>query len=172
MTDNNLSKLLDKGLIRVKKRKSPKKKSISSEKYREFLHSPKKGRNPIQKIMKKNVSMNDKKNVLKPSIKKVRFIENSLNPVFKINRNVKNAPKKKTKLKRNPSKSKRKPRKVTIRLKKVKTKSKKMNVEHKDSKEMVDELHKRGISITGKSDRLVRDIYMCIVNDNIEIKKE
>ena len=39
-------------------------------------------------------------------------------------------------------------------------------------KEMVDELHKKGISITGKSDRLVRDIYMCIVNDNIEIKKE
>ena len=48
MTDNNLSKLLDKGLIRVKKRKSPKKKSLSSEKYREFLKSTKKGPETVQ----------------------------------------------------------------------------------------------------------------------------
>ena len=51
MTDNNLSKLLDKGLIRVKKRKSPKKKSLSSEKYREFLISTKKGKTPDQNII-------------------------------------------------------------------------------------------------------------------------
>jgi len=171
MTDNNLSKLLDKGLIRVKKRKSPKKKSISSEKYSQFLHSHKKGRTPIQKIMKQNIVKNEKKIEKlqsKPLVKKLVVVDKQIQPIFKINRKV--LPKKKTKLKRKPSKSKRKPRKVTIRLKKGK--SKKINVEHKESKEMVDELHKRGISITGKSDRLVRDIYMCIVNDNIEIKKE
>ena len=35
-TDDAMLGLLDKGLIRVKKRKSPKKKSLSSEKNREF----------------------------------------------------------------------------------------------------------------------------------------
>ena len=47
-----------------------------------------------------------------------------------------------------------------------------MNLKNKKSDEMLDELNKKGITVSGKSDRLVRDIYMCIMNDNIEIKKE
>ena len=47
-----------------------------------------------------------------------------------------------------------------------------MNLKNKKSEEMLDELKKKGITVSGKSDRLVRDIYMCIINDNIEIKKE
>ena len=49
---------------------------------------------------------------------------------------------------------------------------KKMNLKNKKSDEMLDELKNKGITVSGKSDRLVRDIYMCIMNDNIEIKKE
>ena len=47
-----------------------------------------------------------------------------------------------------------------------------MNLKNKKSEEMLDELKNKGITVSGKSDRLVRDIYMCIMNDNIEIKKE
>jgi hypothetical protein len=37
---------------------------------------------------------------------------------------------------------------------------------------MLNELKNKGVTISGKSNRLIRDIYMCIANDNIEIKKE
>lgn len=184
MTDNNLSKLLDKGLIRVKKRKSPRRKSLSSEKYREFLKSTKKGSTPIQKIMKKNIKntikQNDtliKKSENKPEInkldnvKKFTVVESPVQPIFKINRKETTHSQKKTKIKKKKSKkSKRKPRKVSFTVKK--TRAKKINLKNKKSDEMLDELKNKGITVSGKSDRLVRDIYMCIMNDNIEIKKE
>lgn len=181
MTDNNLSKLLDKGLIRVKKRKSPRKKSLSSEKYRQFLQSSKKGSTPIQKIMKKNIKQNDisiKKSESKPqinvkkmnNIKNLTVIDNPVQPVFKINRKETTPSQKKTKIKKKKSKSKRKPRKVSFTVKK--SRGKKINLKNKKSDEMLDELKNKGITVSGKSDRLVRDIYMCIMNDNIEIKKE
>jgi len=186
MTDNNLSKLLDKGLIRVKKRKSPKKKSLSSEKYREFLKSTKRGSTPIQKIMKKNIknTIKQKDTLIKKSenkpdisvkkidnVKKFTVVDNPVQPVFKINRKENAPTQKKTKIKKKKSKkSKRKPRKVSFTVKK--TRAKKMNLKNKKSDEMLDELKNKGITVSGKSDRLVRDIYMCIMNDNIEIKKE
>jgi len=180
MVGNNLSKLLDKGLIQIKKRKTPVKKSLSSEKYREFLQSTKKGSTPIQKIMKKNISKHNK--VLtenKPevsvkkinNIKKLTVVNKPVQPVFKINRKQIQQDQKKTKIKKKKSKkSKRKPRKVSFTVKK--TKAKKINLKNKKSDEMLEELKKKGITVSGKSDRLVRDIYMCIMNDNIEIKRE
>lgn len=186
MTDNNLSKLLDKGLIRVKKRKSPKKKSLSSEKYRQFLQSSKKGSTPIQKIMKKNIKNTIKQNEIsikksesKPQIsvkkmdnvKNLTVVDNPVQPVFKINRKETTPSHKKTKIKKKKSKkSKRKARKVSFTVKK--SRGKKINLKNKKSDEMLDELKNKGITVSGKSDRLVRDIYMCIMNDNIEIKKE
>lgn len=185
MTDNNLSKLLDKGLIRVKKRNSPRKKSLSSEKYRQFLQSSKKGSTPIQKIMKKNIKntikqrdISIKKSESKPqisikkldNIKNLTVIDNPVQPVFKINRKENTPSQKKTKIKKKKSKSKRKPRKVSFTVKK--SRGKKINLKNKKSEEMLDELKNKGITVSGKSDRLVRDIYMCIMNDNIEIKKE
>ena len=48
MTDLKISNMLDQGLLRIKKRKSPKKKSASSEKYKQFLNTKRK-RIPWQK---------------------------------------------------------------------------------------------------------------------------
>ena len=173
MTDNNLSKLLDKGLINVKKRKSSIKKSLSAEKYNEFLKSSKKKPISIQKIMKKNIKntikQNDELNI-KSNIKKLKVVNNPIQPVFKINRKENTPKQKKTKIKNKKSRSKRKPRKVSFTVKK--TRDKKINIKNKKSNEMLDELKNKGITVSGKSDRLVRDIYMCIMNDNIEIKKE
>ena len=142
MSDNNLSKLLDKGLIRVKKRKSPRRKSLSSEKYREFLKSTKRGSTPIQKIMKKNIKNTIKKTdtLIKKSenkpdiivkkidnVKKFNVVDNPVQPVFKINRKETIPSQKKTKIKKKKSKkSKRKPRKVSFTVKK--TRAKKMNL--------------------------------------------
>tara|TARA_B100000902_G_C27289949_1_gene906545 strand:- start:42 stop:566 length:525 start_codon:yes stop_codon:yes gene_type:complete len=174
MTDNNLSKLLDKGLINVKKRKTSTKKSLSAEKYNEFLKSSKKKPTSIQKIMKKNIKttikQNDQLNKKSNNIKKLKVVEKPIYPVFKINRKENAIKQKKTKIKNKKSRSKRKPRKVSFTVKK--TRAKKINIKNKKSDEMLNELKNKGITVSGKSDRLVRDIYMCIMNDNIEIKKE
>ena len=105
------------------------------------------------------------------NVKKFTVVDNPVQPVFKINRKENAPTQKKTKIKKKKSKkSKRKPRKVSFTVKK--TRAKKMNLKNKKSDEMLDELKNKGITVSGKSDRLVRDIYMCIMNDNIEIKKE
>jgi len=186
MNDLKLSNMLDRGLIRIKKRKSPKKKS--SEKYKQFLDSRKKSntKTPVQSILKKNVkqimpskksiTINTDKNQVKSinnkNIKSITVVENPLQPVFKINRKLeKKREFKKTKLKKKKNKSKKKPRKVSFTVRK-KTKKKYIPHKSKNTDEMLDELKNKGVTISGKSNRLIRDIYMCIANDNIEIKKE
>ena len=48
----------------------------------------------------------------------------------------------------------------------------KSEVDTKKSVDMVKELKDKGISISGKSNKLLKDVYMCVVNDNMNIKKE
>jgi len=189
MSELKLSNMLDKGLIRIKKRKSPKKKSISSEKYKQYLESKKKikTKTPVQSILKKNVkretpskksiTINTDKNIIKSTdnnLKKITVVDNPLKPIFKINRKIENKKEvKKTKLKKKKKnkRSKRKPRKVSFTVKRQ-SKKKIVNQKPKNTDEMLKELKNKGVSISGKSNRLIKDIYMCIANDNIEIKKE
>jgi len=37
---------------------------------------------------------------------------------------------------------------------------------------MIKELKEKGITISGKSNNLLKDIYFCVMNDNININKE
>lgn len=188
MSELKISNMLDKGLIRIKKRKSPKKKSISSEKYKQYLDTKRKikTKTPVQSILKKNVkketpskksiTINTDKNIVKSpdNLKKITVVNNPLQPIFKINRKIetkKEVKKTKLKKKKKNKRSKRKPRKVSFTVRKQ-SKKKIVPQKSKNTDEMLKELKNKGISISGKSNRLIKDIYMCIANDNIEIKKE
>ena len=76
------------------------------------------------------------------------------------------------------AKKTKKNRKVSFYVKKSKKKDKdelkKMahNINNKKSDEMIKELKEKGITISGKSNNLLKDIYFCVMNDNINIKKE
>ena len=37
---------------------------------------------------------------------------------------------------------------------------------------MMNELKDKGVTISGKSNSIIRNIYMCVMNDNIQINKE
>ena len=124
----------------------------------------------MKKNIKTTIKQNDQLNKKSNNIKKLKVVEKPIYPVFKINRKENAIKQKKTKIKNKKSRSKRKPRKVSFTVKK--TRAKKINIKNKKSDEMLNELKNKGITVSGKSDRLVRDIYMCIMNDNIEIKKE
>ena len=117
----------------------------------------------------------------KEKIKKVTVVEDVKQPVFSFDRSQKLKQKKKY-MKRKKSvkkkKTKRKPRKITFTVKKTKKntcdkfKKMKSEVETKKTDDMVKELKNKGISMSGKSNKLLKDVYMCVVNDNMNIKKE
>ena len=118
---------------------------------------------------------------VKEKIKKVTVVEDVKQPVFSFDRSKKLKQKKKY-MKRKKSvkkkKTKRKPRKITFTVKKTKKntcdkfKKMKSEVQTKKTDDMVEELKEKGISISGKSNKLLKDVYMCVVNDNMNIKKE
>ena len=103
----------------------------------------------------------------KEKIKKVTVVEDVKQPVFSFDR-----------IKKQKRKKKRKPRKITFTVKKTKKntcdrfKKMKSEVQTKKTDDMVKELKEKGISISGKSNKLLKDVYMCVVNDNMNIKKE
>ena len=224
MVNESLTKLLNKGVIKIKRKKTMKKNtSNSAKKYNEFLkkrRSMSNIKNPIDSIITQSVKdmksipnikaiekpVNQKlitkvqsydnpkidikmpKNVMskvepkvKEKIKKVTVVEDVKQPVFSFDRSKKLKQKKKY-MKRKKSvkkkKTKRKPRKITFTVKKTKKntcdkfKKMKSEVQTKKTDDMVEELKEKGISISGKSNKLLKDVYMCVVNDNMNIKKE
>ena len=45
-------------------------------------------------------------------------------------------------------------------------------IENITDKEMLESLDKNGIKLSGTSKKLIKDIYMCIIDEKINIKKE
>ena len=221
MVNKSLTKLLNQGVIKIKKKKTMKKKQSNSAKnYNEFLKKRKSMsnvRNPIDKIITNTVKdmksapnlrmidkpMNQKlvtkvqsydkpkidikmpKNIIPKTesdgIKKVTVVEDVKPPVFSFDRSKKQKKKKRYMRKKKSikkKKTKRKPRKISFTVKKTKKntcdqfKKMKSEVETKKTDDMVKELKNKGISISGKSNKLLKDVYMCVVNDNMNIKKE
>ena len=220
MTNGSLTKLLNQGVIKIKKKKTMKKPSNSAKNYNNFLkkrRSMSNVRNPIDKIITNtvkdmksvpNLKMIDKpinqklvtkvqsydkpkidikmpKNIMPKAeskeIKKVTVIEDVKQPVFSFDRSKKQKRKKKYMRKKKSvkkKKTKRKPRKITFTVKKTKKntcdrfKKMKSEVEIKKTDDMVKELKNKGISMSGKSNKLLKDVYMCVVNDNMNIQKE
>ena len=221
MTNKSLTKLLNQGVIKIKKKKTMKKKQSNSAKnYNEFLKKRKSMsnvRNPIDKIITNTVKdmksapnlrmidkpMNQKlvtkvqsydkpkidikmpKNIMPKTesdgIKKITVVEDVKPPVFSFDRSKKQKKKKRYMRKKKSvkkKKTKRKPRKISFTVKKTKKntcdrfKKMKSEVEIKKTDDMVKELKNKGISISGKSNKLLKDVYMCVVNDNMNIKKE
>ena len=111
------------------------------------------------------------------SLKKVNIEENVKDPVFKFDRSESKPVKKKTNKKSKKKKAK-KNRKVSFFVKKSKKKDKETlkkladNVNNKNTEDMIKELKDKGITISGKSNNLLKDIYFCVMNDNININKE
>jgi hypothetical protein len=220
MTNGSLTKLLNQGVIKIKKKKTMKKPSNSAKNYNNFLkkrRSMSNVRNPIDKIITNtvkdmksapNLKMIDKpinqklvtkvqsydkpkidikmpKNIMPKTesneIKKVTVVEDVKQPVFSFDR-IKKQKRKKKYMKKKKSvkkkKTKRKLRKITFTVKKTKKnicdrfKKMKSEVEIKKTDDMVKELKNKGISMSGKSNKLLKDVYMCVVNDNMNIKKE
>ena len=110
------------------------------------------------------------------TIKKVKIEENIIDPVFKINRTLKKnkstkrkkrKSKKKSKSKKSKSKSKRK---VSIDL--SNTNKNQININNINNSDMLKELEKKGIILKNKSNKLIKDIYACIITDNLNIKNE
>ena len=221
MVNESLTKLLNKGVIKIKRKKTIKKNpSKSAKNYNEFLkkrRSMSNIKNPIDSIITQsvkdmksipNIKMIEKPvnqklvtkvqsydtpkiniklpktkstdNKTKSEIKKVTVIEDVKQPVFSFDRSKKQKSKKRymKKKKSKKKKTKRKARKITFTVKKTKKnicdkyKKMKTEVETKKSIDMVKELKDKGISISGKSNKLLKDVYMCVVNDNMNIKKE
>ena len=219
MTNGSLTKLLNQGVIKIKKKKTMKKPSSSAKNYNNFLKKRRlmsNVRNPIDKIITNtvkdmksipNLKMIDKpitqklvtkvqsydkpkidikmpKNIMPKAepkeIKKVTVVEDIKQPVFSFDRSKKQKKKRYMKKKKSvkKKKTKRKPRKITFTVKKTKKntcdkfKKMKSEVETKKTDDMVKELKNKGISMSGKSNKLLKDVYMCVVNDNMNIKKE
>lgn len=111
------------------------------------------------------------------TLKKVNIEANVKDPVFKFDRSESKQVKKKTK-KKSKKKKQKKNRKVSFFVKKSKKKDKDTlkkladNVNNKNSEDMIKELKEKGITISGKSNNLLKDIYFCVMNDNININKE
>ena len=209
MVNETLTKLLNQGVIKIKRKKTMKKKSNSSKNYKEFLKKKSilKNKNPINKIIKDNIKDIENLNVIdKPieeklvtkkksydtpkidikmpknissktntEIKKVKVVENVKQPVFSFDRSKK--PKKKKYMKKKKKKTKRKTRKITFTVKKTKKntcdkyKKMKSEVESKKSDDILKELKGKGIKISGKNKKLLKDVYMC-ADDKLDIKKE
>ena len=220
MANESLTKLLNKGVIKIKRKKTMKKNtSNSAKKYNDFLkkrRSMSNIKNPIDSIITQSVKdmksipnikaiekpVNQKlvtkvqsydkpkidikmpKNIMpktEKEIKKVTVVEDVKQPVFSFDRSKKLKQKKKYMKKKKSvkkKKTKRKPRKITFTVKKTKKntcdkfKKMKSEVQTKKTNDMVKELKDKGISISGKSNKLLKDVYMCVVNDNMNIKKE
>ena len=224
MVNESLTKSLNKGVIKIKRKKTMKKNtSNSAKKYNEFLkkrRSMSNIKNPIDSIITQSVKdmksipnikaiekpVNQKlitkvqsydnpkidikmpKNIMpkvepkaKEKIKKVTVVEDMKQPVFSFDRSKKLKQKKKYMKKKKSvkkKKTKRKPRKITFTVKKTKKntcdkfKKMKSEVQTKKTDDIVKELKEKGISISGKSNKLLKDVYMCVVNDNMNIKKE
>jgi len=111
------------------------------------------------------------------TLKKVNIEANVKDPVFKFDRSESKPIRKKTK-KKSKKKKPKKNRKVSFFVKKSKKKDKDTlkkladNVNNKNSEDMIKELKEKGITISGKSNNLLKDIYFCVMNDNININKE
>ena len=220
MANESLTKLLNKGVIKIKRKKIMKKNtSNSAKKYNDFLkkrRSMSNIKNPIDSIITQSVKdmksipnikaiekpVNQKlvtkvqsydkpkidikmpKNIMpktEKEIKKVTVVEDVKQPVFSFDRSKKLKQKKKYMKKKKSvkkKKTKRKPRKITFTVKKTKKntcdkfKKMKSEVQTKKPNDMVKELKDKGINISGKSNKLLKDVYMCVVNDNMNIKKE
>ena len=111
------------------------------------------------------------------SLKKVNIEQNVKDPVFKFDRSESKIIKNKTN-KKSKKKKEKKNRKVSFFVKKSKKKDKETmkkladNVNNKNTDDMIKELKEKGITISGKSNNLLKDIYFCVMNDNININKE
>lgn len=148
--DNYLSNLLDTGVVKVKKTKKKIKKS-------KIKHSS---------SLKKYKNIQNKKSVNK-----------YISPKIKINKIESDSdlikPQKKTKAIKNTSKKvidetpKKNKKKINLTKKKqVKKKQKKDNIE------MIEHLRKKGIYVSGKNPKILKDIYIYSLDNNIRIINE
>jgi len=147
--DLQLSNLLDSGIIKVKeniktKKKNKKKKNSSLKKY-------------------KNIK--NKKSVTKyksPRINIKKIDDNELDKDLKApNKMIYKATNESKKIKSDNIKEKTKRKKINLTKKKERIK--------KSQLDMISELKKRGIYVSGKNPKLLKDIYMYSLDDNIRI---
>ena len=145
--DTHLSNLLDSGVVKVKKTK------------KKIKRSKKKHKSSLKKY--KNIQ--NKKSVNKyisPKIKinKVDSEDNPKKPIKKTTPTTKKFIDESTKQYK---------KKINLTKKKqLKKKSNKNNIE------MIDHLRKKGIYVSGKNPKLLKDIYMYSLDDNIRIINE
>lgn len=148
MIDNHLSKLIDSGMINVKKTKKKNrksgKKSSSLKRYKKIKDkkSVNKYNSPIIKINK--VDNTNDQEIMKGN-------------KMKGNKKVFKSPEKKGKSK-----------KIDVSKK---TQNKK-RIKNKKNVEMIEYLRKKGIYVSGKNPKLLKDIYMYSLDDNIRIINE
>ena len=118
----------------------------------------------------------------KSNIKVVKVDDNVKQPKFTFNRSKKKIkvktkkPKKKSEMKKSKKKTK-KARKISFTVKKPKQseceKFKQISgeIDTKNKDDMIKELKGKGISVSGKSNKLLKDVYMCVMDNNINIKR-
>jgi len=116
------------------------------------------------------------------NIKVVKVDDNVKQPKFTFDRSKKKVkvktkkPKKKSEMKKVKKKTK-KARKISFTIKKPKQseceKFKKISseIDTKNKDDMLKELKGKGISVSGKSNKLLKDVYMCVMDNNINIKR-
>ena len=118
----------------------------------------------------------------KSDIKVVKVDDNVKQPKFTFDRSKKKVkvktkkPKKKSEMKKVKKKTK-KARKISFTIKKPKQsecekfKQISSEIDTKNKDDMLKELKGKGISVSGKSNKLLKDVYMCVMDNNINIKR-
>jgi hypothetical protein len=115
----------------------------------------------------KKIKIGETENKEIDNFKKIKIEENIVQPIFKINRKYTKIKSKKKKGGKN--KKSKKSKKVTFEINNKKENKKIDNI---TDKEMLESLNKNGIKLSGTSKKLIKDIYMCIIDEKIIIKKE
>ena len=171
------------------------KKSLNSRRYGQLLkHTPdieidkqikqkqiKQKQIKQKQIKQKLINPNKKKSLKKKYVKNksIKVQKINTNPNFQPIRKIykqKEEPKKIKKLSNHNRYKSKNNVKIIIKKKKY-IDNKRLNdiinsIQNKSNKEMIDELKQKGISVSGRSKRLLQDIYLFSVVDNINIKKE
>ena len=155
MIDNHLSNLIDSGMINVKKTKKKERKSRKSKK---------------SSSLKRYKRIKDKKSINKynsPIIKINKVDDTNNGKIIKENKIKENKIKENKKVFKSPEK-KGKSKKIDVSKK---TQNKK-RIRNKKNVEMIEYLRKKGIYVSGKNPKLLKDIYLYSLDDNIRIINE
>jgi len=161
MVNRSLSNLLDSGVIKVKKKKSrrrtTRKKRLSKPILVEKLDNIKVDEIAVLGKTPDGIPIETK---LEIKVKKT--------PIIKV---------KKGGRRKSSRRTRRKSRKVSLTVNDKKENSKNLNnlinhVKRKSPEDMIEGLKNKGIYVSGNNPRLLKDIYLYSLNDNIRIIKE